>query len=137
MGPPDRIERKRRSSLRVTSKAGRGVFIREREPNRWGDPTDGRVAVRRLLGRRTCRQARSVYEREDRIGGRSRSMRARLFSPFAGTAESRQSGVRNARQRAQLSSEQLTEPKARSGWELDVAATSDRDRETEKERSPN
>ena len=34
MGPPDRIERKRRSSLRLTSKAGRGVFIREREQNR-------------------------------------------------------------------------------------------------------
>ena len=34
MGPPDRIERKRRSSLRLMSEAGRGVFIREREPNR-------------------------------------------------------------------------------------------------------
>ena len=50
MGPPDRIERKRRSSLRLTSEAGRGVFIREREPNRpaeirGSDPTDGRVAV--------------------------------------------------------------------------------------------
>ena len=71
-----------------------------------------------------------VFERggpgPEGIGGRRRSTRARLIPPFAGTAESRQSGVRNARERPQLLSKQLTSSlhsglgeSSWIGWSLD------------------
>ena len=83
VGPPDRIEGKRCSSLRLTSEAGRGVFIREREPNRPAeirgrDPTDGRVAVRRSVGRRAG-NPRSAHI--SRPAGRARLSRTGVFAP--------------------------------------------------------
>ena len=54
-----------------------------------------RVRQTRLVGRQTCEGAEvRLWQRADRIGWRER--------PFAGTAETRRSGVRSARTRPQL-----------------------------------